>query len=141
MAKKKTIICDLDGTLALIEHRSPYNASTADQDTLNHPIANILKVYSNQTEFPIDIILLSGRYEKYRPQTIAWLKEHGIRFSELYLRLDSDNRKDTVYKKEIYEQYIKDEYDVLFVLEDRNQVVEMWRAEGLTCLQVAPGDF
>lgn len=141
MSKKKVIICDLDGTLALMEHRSPYDASTANHDSLNHPIANILKVYSNQTEFPIEIILLSGRYERYRAETISWLKQHGINYSKLYLRPDDDFRKDTVYKKEIYETYIKDKFDVLFVLEDRSQVVGMWRSEGLTCLQVAPGDF
>ena len=27
------------------------------------------------------------------------------------------------------------------VLDDRNQVVKMWRENGLTCLQVAEGDF
>lgn len=141
MANKKAIICDLDGTLAIIEHRSPYNATTAEQDSLNHPIANILKVYSNQREFPIDIILLSGRNEKYRSYTMTWLKNHGIKYSELYLRPDDDYRKDAIYKKEVYESHIKDKYEILFVLEDRSQVVEMWRAEGLTCLQVAPGDF
>lgn len=137
----KAIICDLDGTLALIEHRSPYDASTAEKDILNNPIANILHVYSHQTEFSIDIILLSGRDEKYRSQTAQWLKKHGIIYKELYLRPDDDKRKDTIYKKEVYDRYIKNKYDVLFVLEDRTQVVEMWRNEGLICLQVAPGDF
>lgn len=78
----KAIICDLDGTLALIEHRSPYDASTAEQDILNNPIANILHVYSHQTEFPIDIILLSGRDEKYRRPTAQWLEKHGIIYKE-----------------------------------------------------------
>lgn len=139
--RPKAIICDLDGTLALIEHRSPYDASTAEQDILNNPVANILHVYSQQKEFPIDILLLSGRDEQYRPQTVAWSKRHGITYSELYLRPTNDKRRDTVFKKEVYEAYIQDKYDVLFVLEDRTQVVNMWRREGLTCLQVAPGDF
>ena len=141
MSKQKAIICDLDGTLAIMEHRSPYDASTALDDLLNDPIANILHVYSNQKEFSVEIVLLSGRFEQYRMQTVQWLQNHGITYKELYLRPDRDHRRDTIYKKEVYEKHIKDKYDVLFVLEDRNQVVEMWRSEGLTCLQVAPGDF
>ncbi len=136
----KAIVCDLDGTLALL-NREPYDASNAEEDALNNPIANILEVYSNQKQFPIDIILLSGRNERYRPQTERWLKKHGITYKALYLRADDDFRRDTVYKKEVYEKHIKGKYDVLFVLEDRDQVVAMWREEGLTCLQVDYGDF
>jgi len=43
--------------------------------------------------------------------------------------------------KEIYEENIKGRYEVLFVLDDRNRVVDFWRSIGLICLQVAPGDF
>jgi hypothetical protein len=57
------------------------------------------------------------------------------------MRKTGDHRKDYVVKKEIHRKLIKPKYEVLFVLEDRNQAVNMWRQEGLTCLQVAPGDF
>ncbi len=141
--KKKAIICDLDGTLAIIKHRTPYDASTAMRDILNEPVANILSVYDNQTLFDIDLILLTGRYDTYRPQTEEWLKKHGItNYKELYMRPSKDKRQDVMYKKEIYEKHIEPIYDVLFVLEDRDQVVRMWRRDlGLTCLQVEYGDF
>ena len=57
------------------------------------------------------------------------------------MRKNGDFRKDFIIKKEIYEKFIKPKYEVLFVLEDRDQAVKMWREEGLTCLQVAPGNF
>ena len=57
------------------------------------------------------------------------------------MRKTGDNRKDAIVKREIYETHIKDKYQVDYVLYDRNQVVEMWRSLGLTCLQVADGDF
>lgn len=141
--KQKAIICDLDGTLAILNGRSPYDASTAMEDVLNEPVANILSVYDNQTLFDIDLILLTGRYDTYRKQTIEWLAKHKItHYKQLYMRSATDKRQDTIFKKEIYEKYIKNEYDVIFVLEDRNQVVDMWRKElGLTCLQVEYGDF
>ena len=57
------------------------------------------------------------------------------------MRAAGDDRKDEIIKREIYNREIKPAFDVLCVLDDRDQVVRMWRAMGLTCLQVAPGDF
>ena len=60
---------------------------------------------------------------------------------ELFMRPTGDTRKDSILKKEIYDNHIKGKYNVKYVLDDRDSVVEMWREQGLTCLQVAPGDF
>jgi hypothetical protein len=57
------------------------------------------------------------------------------------MRKKGDFRKDSVVKKEIYEKYIKDNFNILFCLDDRNQVVNMWREIGIKCLQVQDGDF
>jgi hypothetical protein len=57
------------------------------------------------------------------------------------MREAGDSRKDSIVKQELYERHIKPSYDVFVVLDDRNQVVDMWRSLGLVCLQVAPGDF
>jgi hypothetical protein len=142
MDKRKAIICDLDGTLALTGNRDTYNPETVEDDLLNEPIAHILHVYSQQTEFPVQLILITGRFEKYREQTDRWLAKYGINYYILFMRRDTDFRKDIILKKEIYKRHIKDKYDVLFVLEDRDQVVRMWRKSlGLTCLQVEYGDF
>jgi hypothetical protein len=136
------IICDLDGTLALLGNRSPYDASNALEDTLNHPIAHILEVYNHQTIYDVSLILLTGREEKFRKQTETWLQKHTItHYKALLMRKNNDFRKDYVIKKEIYEKHIKGKFSILFVLEDRDQVVKMWRNEGLTCLQVAYGNF
>jgi hypothetical protein len=142
MTLPKAILCDLDGTLALLQDRPLYDATHADQDLLNNPIANILEVYNHQKIQDISLILLSARTEKYREVTERWLKKHKLdHYKKLFLRNNDDMRQDTVVKKEIYEQHIKGNYDVLFILEDRDRVVKMWRDEGLTCLQVAYGNF
>lgn len=136
------IISDLDGTLASLEGRDPFNGKLSLNDILNDPVANILEVYDNQTLYNISLILISGREEKYREITEKWLKKNGINhYSALYLRQNGDYRKDSLIKKEIYEKYINGKYDVLFVLEDRDQVVKMWRSLGITCLQVDYGNF
>ena len=56
------------------------------------------------------------------------------------MRQNKDYRKDSIIKKERYDT-IKDTHDVLWVIDDRQQVVDMWRDLGLTVFQVAPGDF
>lgn len=137
----KVVICDIDGTLALLGDRNKYDPTTG-LDTLNDPIANILQVYDNQSVFPVELILVTGREEKYKEFTENWLHQNGItNYKKLFMRKKGDFRKDFVVKKEIYEKYIKGKFEVLFVLEDRDQVVQMWRDEGLTCLQVAYGNF
>ena len=147
------IICDMDGTLALMNGRNPYDASTCEQDVLNEPVADILRDCSNgdtyweymhnrfRRDYHPTILLVSGRKECYRPQTEAWLQKHGIHYTHLWMRADGDNRKDTFVKQDIYERHIRDQYNVRFVLDDRDQVVRFWRSVGLTCLQVAEGDF
>jgi hypothetical protein len=141
MNLEKVIICDIDGTLALLGNRNRFDPTTGD-DLLNYPIANILQIYDNQTIFPIKLILVTGREEKYRNFTEEWLHKNNVdHYILLLMRKTGDFRKDFIIKKELYEKHIKGKYDVLFVLEDRDQVVKMWRDEGLTCLQVAYGNF
>ena len=140
MNKPKCIISDLDGTLALLNGRDPYDASTCENDLLNAPIADILKTYNNLLGGP-EIIFLSGREDKYREPTQNFLSKHGFLSHRLFMRPTDDFRKDSIIKKEILERDILPKYDVLFVLDDRDQVVDMWRDSGLTCLQVNYGNF
>lgn len=132
------VICDLDGTLALLNGRNPYDASRCEEDGVNHAIRSIV---SNYYKNDCQILLVSGRNDIYREQTERWLQAHSIPYHQLSMRKDKDMRKDSIIKKEIYTQSIQGSYNVLFVLDDRNQVVELWRSLGLVCLQVAEGDF
>ena len=60
---------------------------------------------------------------------------------KLFMREHNDHRADHEVKREMFLVEIEDDYDIQFVLDDRKQVVDMWRKEGLPCFQVAPGDF
>jgi hypothetical protein len=139
---KNCIICDIDGTLAIIGNRNPYDASKASEvDKLNVPVAEILKRFKNEYV----IIFMTGRFNKFKEQTIRFIEKHLNWTTDeylLYMRNDTDWSKDRLAKMNMYNEHIKDKYEVLFVLDDRNQVVDMWREDlGLTCLQVAPGNF
>ena len=87
----------------------------------------------------VRVVLCSGRPERYRNDTVTWLAREGVRYDEIRLRADGDRRSDTIAKREMLAGI--DRTRVLFIVEDRNSVVQMWRAEGFVCLQCAPGEF
>jgi uncharacterized HAD superfamily protein len=135
--KPTAIIVDIDGTLAHMHGRSPYDPTKYHTDTVDEVIKEIVNLY-NQS---IDVIVVSGRDDIYQEVTEKWLQDNDIHYSYIYMRKAGDKRNDAVIKRELYEQHIKPQYEIRFVLDDRNRVVEMWRSEGLKVLQVAEGDF
>ena len=135
----KAVICDLDGTLSLLNGRDPYDASSADEDLLNVPVARVLQMAKAQG---YKVILLSGREQLYREPTERFLSKHQIAYDLLLMRTTNDYRKDNIIKKELFQQEIAGKYFIEFLLDDRNQVVDMWRKDlQLPCFQVNYGDF
>ena len=133
----KAIICDIDGTLAHMKDRSPYDWSRVGEDDVDPIIKNLLKVLKEKYA----IILVSGRDECCISETKQWLKDNNIQYDHLLMRRNGDSIPDAIIKMALFESYIRSKYDVEFVLDDRNQVVKMWRSLGLKCLQVQEGDF
>ncbi|MGM5631892.1 AAA family ATPase [Apibacter raozihei] len=135
----KALICDLDGTLALMKGRNPFDAGKSNEDELNLPVGNVLK---NYFKLGYKILLVSGREEKHREPTLEFLEKYEIPYDNLWMRKSDDYRKDSIVKTEIYKEYIENQYYIEFILDDRNQVVDMWRKElKLSCFQVNYGDF
>jgi len=150
---KDTIICDLDGTLANCEHRVHYVRDKPKnwdmfyagirKDEINVPVLFVLDALLNREPVPFKIIFCSGRPDRCREDTVWWLREYcgfGSDDYILLMRKDGDHRADYIVKQEILDQHI-DKERVMFVLDDRQQVVDMWRRNGLTCFQVAEGNF
>jgi len=148
LAGNNTVVFDLDGTLAncderrkhLLGDRPNWGAFNRDIGTekVNWPVARLSKALRDQGN---SLVICSGRGEEFRRQTEIWLTFAGIRYEALYMRPEKDQRPDHVVKLELYHRIIKDGYDPWMVVDDRDSVVEMWRAMGLTCMQCAPGDF
>ena len=82
-----------------------------------------------------EILLASGRSDEYREFTERWLLENHIPYDKLWMRRDGDYRQDAIIKQEIYDYNIKGQYDACFVVDDRKRVVDVWRKNGLVCLQ------
>jgi len=140
------VIFDIDGTLADVSERihhvrkKPKNWPAffegMAQDKAIHSMVRLCNIlYASG----IRIVLCSGRNEEHRAQTVEWLAGQGVKYHDLLLRRSNDRRSDTEVKRELLGTL--DKSKVLFVVEDRSRVVEMWRSEGLVCLQCAPGEF
>lgn len=131
------VIVDIDGTLAKMGDRSPYDWSKVGVDRVHRDIADLVDDIGAMRS----IILVSGRDESCREQTVAWLDRHDIKYDMLLMRPAGNNEKDTIIKERIYREHILGKYHVDYVLDDRDQVVKLWRSLGLRCLQVADGNF
>ena len=162
-APKQVVIMDLDGTLANIEHRLHYIREpklpqyipgaeipippwkpdwNAFHDACIHDIL-IEEIYAlNQLIYfgGREIHIVSGRMDHVRDKTEEWLKRHHVFYHALHMRKSGDYRPDYEIKKEIYDEHLADR-NVLFAVDDRNQVVKMWRSLGIRTLQVADGDY
>jgi uncharacterized HAD superfamily protein len=141
----RIIIVDLDGTITDPTQRlhlyrkgkyEEFNKAGKD----DKPIENICNIIRRLKDNETDIVIITARSESCRKETINWLSLHDIPFDNLLMRGKNDHRSDADIKRDLFNQNIKFS-DVWFVLEDRNICVDMWRGEGLSCLQVAPGDF
>jgi predicted kinase len=131
------IIVDMDGTLSLIHDRSPYDASRCDRDPPNQPVLDTVLMWQKS----IEVIIMSGRTDDCRPQTEKWLAQYGVETAGVFMRATGDQRKDAIVKKELFDRHVAGKYNIKFVLDDRQQVVQMWRSIGLTVFQVAEGNF
>ena len=148
---KKIVIFDLDGTLALIDKRR--DVSTKDNgkiywykffdpnniqlDDPNQPVIDIANMLHSQGYL---IYIFSGRSDKTEDATIAWLDKHNVSYDLLSMRPQGLLYKPDNDLKQGWLDTIKKDR-VAMVFDDRNQVVDMWRKNGLTTFQVADGDF
>jgi predicted kinase len=156
------VICDLDGTLCNIDHRLHYMKEKKKNwagfnrdipgDGLNEWCRTLLRQFNYHP-----IIFCSGRSDSFRKVTEEWLKKYEFsrdlytkedgtlvtskNYRHLFMRHRSDFRKDWIIKEIILEFELKTRYQILFSIDDRQQVVDMWRKHGIVCLQCAPGDF
>lgn len=166
--KPKVIVCDLDGTLCDVEHRRHHVRGTDEKSSTINPDGSIsitVKPFKKDwaaffRDIPKDpanqwcldilakfnasgtrIVFCSGRDDNQRKMTVEWLDKHCGFMYTLYMRNRQDSRQDSIVKEIILDFELLTRYTPYFMIDDRDQVVEMWRKRGFTCLQCADGDF
>lgn len=145
------VIFDLDGTLSLADHRvhlikrdppdwDGFFRACVD-DTPNRPAIEFAKALKARGH---KIWIWSGRSDLVSCETIYWLHDQGLEFDQLLMRKQGDHTPDRTIKERWLKAYFPDresKEQLLAVMEDRSRVVDMWRENGISCFQVAPGDF
>jgi predicted kinase len=145
MGLPPVILVDIDGTLANHEGvRNPYDTSRYHLDGIHYDVVDLARAYCEH--WGVGMVIMSGRDAAFREVTEEWLLKgcsfrKGFDYIDLFMRPEGDRRNDAVVKDELFEKHIVGQYNVDFVLDDRDRVVSMWRAKGLRCFQVAEGNF
>ena len=141
---------DLDGTLTDAEpfvhliHTKPKNWAAWDQNIINHePHTDIVSLYMLHGCLGHHNYVVTARSEAVREGTTGWLKKHGLwEFcKELVMRPAKDYRPDHEVKLDILNMMRSNNINPDIVFEDRSRVVQMYRENGVRCLQVANGDY
>lgn len=134
-ALPKCVIFDLDGTLSLMNGRGPFDEARCFEDLPNLPVVDIAKMYAARED--VTLICMSGRKEDLaRVPTENWLNSQGINYDFLFMRKAGDSRRDSIIKRELFDEHIRGKYLVYLVMDDRAQVCrELWTAEGLPLAQ------
>lgn len=144
---RQCIIFDIDGTLFDPKDRLHFiEQSPKDWDRFfmaaryDAPITHMISVARILAD-KCPIICVTGRPESIRALTRDQLDEEHIDYRAIYMRPDGDLRQDFVLKQDLLADLRNDGWDPVLVFEDRKQVVDMWRQQGIPCAQVAEGNF
>ena len=160
MLENKWIIFDLDGTLADIEDRRKkctyvhgkmdWNCFfDPDNIKMDKPKTEVIMMAQALKAFGYKIAILSGRSKATKDETKDWLKQYEVPYDILKMRptgnkwkwMPDDKLKLGWFNDLWVDDENKSEHEVVAVFDDRDKVVKMWREIGLTCMQVAPGNF
>jgi phosphoglycolate phosphatase-like HAD superfamily hydrolase len=150
--KQQTVIFDLDGTLALIDKRRALAAKpngkinwktffAPENISLDEPNLPVIASFKAMKAAGFRVGIFSGRDSISRQQTEDWLAQHGIQPDFLFMRMQGSFTPDDVLKKDWLDREMAAGHEIMCVFDDRDKVVKMWRENGISCFQVAPGNF
>lgn len=138
-----TMVFDIDGTLAAMNDRSPFEWHKVGQDFPRKTVIQLCRFYI-ENEYPV--MFFSGRDGVCRTKTLKWLQDNvhsSIIDSQLMMRQAGDQRVDWIVKGEIMREYVRqcDGIPPTLCVDDRQQVVDVWRNMGIQTWQVDTGRF
>jgi phosphoglycolate phosphatase-like HAD superfamily hydrolase len=152
MGLMKTVIFDLDGTLAIIDKRRAKAALpngkmnwteffAPENIQLDEPNLPVIESFKAMQAAGFTVGIFSGRDDISRQETMDWLDKHGIDPMFLRMRKHGSFVPDDKLKKIWLDELVENGNEIMCTFDDRDKVVKMWRENGVACFQVAPGDF
>jgi predicted kinase len=137
--KPSAVIVDIDGTVAEVDGRSPYDYTLVSTDKPKQWVIDLVEGAERNGEL---VIIMSGRDSMCRLDTLKWIRSNtNLTAFKLYMRAEGDQRMDAIVKLELFNKHIRDNYNVKYCVDDRAQVIRMYRSIGLNVLDVAGHTF
>lgn len=140
----KCVICDIDGVIADTRHRLPLLRGEkpdwdgffegSKHDTPREHVVFLLKLIRGQAR----ILLFTSRPAQFMRMTVDWLHEHNVPFDQVLMRCRADQRPDTEVKASMLDYALSEGLEPIFAIEDRPEIVAMYRARGVPCLAEDP---
>lgn len=139
---RPAVVVDMDGTIADASRREAKflrgkkkNWPAFFRDMENDPPIKEVLARVHQLSQSHDIVILTGRPEKYRAQTESWLKKHKLRPVEVLLRRNGDTRPDYEAKAVLMKELLE-RRKVVMALDDREPVCEVYEKLGVKCVHI-----
>lgn len=145
--KQPAVIVDINGTLSDCSNRSHFlDKDPRDWDgffqnmMMDTPVDFVHRFCNAQKEWPFhcEVILTTGAPEMYRELMVQWLKQNEVNYDHLYMRGNREYIKGYVWKRKLYQEVLQHRFDIVCVLEDKEECSQMYRELGLHCWLVAP---
>ena len=112
------------------------------------PIQPVINIVWALSCLKTEIWIWSGRMETVREQTLDWIDQNvSLKYTSPFdmlikMRSVGDYTPDDQLKESwLHAMNPENRARLVMVFDDRDRVVNMWRRNGVTCAQVAPGDF
>jgi len=139
---RPVVVVDMDGTIADASRREAKFLRRKKKDWTgffrdmeNDPPIQEILARVHELAATHDIVILTGRPEKYRPQTESWLKQHKVTPVEVLMRRSGDSRPDFEAKGALMRDLLE-RRDVVMALDDRVPVCEQYTALGVRCIVI-----
>ena len=142
----KKILCDIDHTISNAAWRDhmigvsswdEYHAEAEKDQVIEATVTLVRALY----RCGHDVIGLTSRPIKFRDLSIKWLVKHDVPIEKLIMRDENDFRPSPELKLDLAKKEFGNDLNrsVLLLIEDRDDVVAAFRAEGVACVHVRGG--
>lgn len=151
LPKKRTmaIMFDMDGSLndvrGVLKHITGENPKTGrrnrDWDSFHRMSefepANeeVLQMAKDAHAAGFTVLITTARAEEYRETTQKWCDDHGVPYTNIFMRPSGDHRPDYEIKKEMFEK-INMYYDVVRAVDDNPQAIQAWKEKGIAVTEI-----
>lgn len=128
--KPSAILVDIDGTVAKMHNRGPFQWDRVGEDLPNENVIKLVKSFTKDED--CTVVFMSGRDESCKVLTKEWLVDNGFdQGFRLLMRPEGSYEKDTKVKEDLFWDHVAENYYIKFAIDDRPCIIRLWRELGI----------